>query len=351
VRPKLLCAAFAMAVGLVVVVTPAAHSWPPGTINVPSTLETTPTGVKGDTADDAAIWVNTADPAASLVITNEKKAGHLTVFNLAGQVVQKLTGKQVFFGNVDVRGDIVAAANSGIMVYRVTPTANGPRLVAAREASGNVEATGEGLCMYDPGEAGVSGGLYVVNVYRPTNRVRMFPLTDKDNDGLLQVEKPVRDFNLGSEGEGCEIDDATGTLYLSEEDVGIWRVDLNVPGLVPPRTSFATIGPTLSPDIEGLALAGGVLYASAQNVAAPKANWVSRFDAATGDFLGSFRISDSTGSDDCDQTDGIDAYDGYLNPTFPEGLFVCQDGYNDKPGTSGTQDFKYAPLQLLDGVP
>ena len=44
-----------------------AVSAPSGTVNVPSTLETVPTGVTGDTADDAAIWVNTVDPAASLV--------------------------------------------------------------------------------------------------------------------------------------------------------------------------------------------------------------------------------------------------------------------------------------------
>ena len=59
---------------------------------------------------------------------------------------------------------------------------------------------------------------------------------------------PVRDFYLGSEGEGCEVDDATGALYVSEEDVGIWRYDLTAPtGLVPPRVLFASVGgPLLS---------------------------------------------------------------------------------------------------------
>jgi 3-phytase len=120
--------------------------------------------------------------------------------------------------------------------------------------------------------------------------------------------------------------------------------------MVPPRVAFASIGNQLSADIEGLALAGGVLYASAQNVAAPRFNWVARYNAATGAYLGSFRISDGTASDDCDQTDGLDAYDGYLNATFPQGLFVCQDGFNDAPGTSGTQNFKFTPLHLVDGV-
>jgi 3-phytase len=179
----------------------------------------------------------------------------------------------------------------------------------------------------------------------------MHPITDADKDGLLKVEKPVRDFYLATEGEGCEVDDATGTLFLAEEDTGIWRYDLTAStGLEPPRTMFAPISENLSEDIEGLALTGGVLYASAQNGAAPRFNWYSRFDAVTGDFLGSFRISDSTGSDDCDQTDGIDAYAGNLGEVFPQGLFVCQDGFNDAPGSSGTQNFKFAPLHLVDGV-
>ena len=327
-----------------------AVSAPPGTVNVPSVLETVPTGVTGDTADDPAIWVNTVDPAASLVITNEKKAGRLTVYDLAGQVVQRITSPSGFYGNVDVRGDIVAAAHTGIWTWRVTATASGPRLVLAREASGNASTAGEGLCLWDPGAPGTAGGLYAINVHRPNFRVRVHPLTDTDGDGLLLVGKAVRDFYLGSEGEGCEVDDATGALDVSEEDVGIWRYDLTAPtGLVPPRIAFASAGPLLAPDVEGLALAGGVLYASGQNVAAPRFNWYSRYDATSGAYLGSFRISEGTVSDDCDQTDGIDAYDGYLGPGFPDGLFVCQDGFNDAPGSSGTQNFKYASLNLVDG--
>ena len=60
--------------------------------------------------------------------------------------------------------------------------------------------------------------------------------------------------------------------------------------------------------MEGLALAGGVLYASGQNVATPRFNWYSRYDAASGAYLGSFRIS-------------------------------------------GTQNFKYASVNLVDGSP
>jgi myo-inositol-hexaphosphate 3-phosphohydrolase len=319
-------------------------------VAVRSVLETVPTGVSGDTADDPAIWVDPADPARSLVIGNEKNVRRLTVYDLAGQVVQRITGSG-FIGNVDVRGDIVTAAQSGIRVWRVTQTADGPRLVAAQEQAGNATTGGEGLCMYDPGAPGVVGGLYVVNVQRSTFRVRMHPLTDADADTLLQVQPAVRQFFLGSEGEGCVVDDATGALYLSEEDVGIWKYDLTAGGTVPPRVSFASVDANLVADVEGLALADGELIASAQNVLAPRDNWYSRYDASTGRHLGRFRVVDGTDSDDCDQTDGIAAEAASLGPTFPQGLFVCQDGYNDAPGSSGTQDFKLVPLQLVVGDP
>lgn len=333
------------------IATPAIPA-PGGTIYVPSVSETVATGVAGDTADDPAIWVNTTNPYRSLVITNEKHVGRLTVFDLAGQVVQRITDPAGFYGNVDVRGDIVAAAHFGIWTWRVIRTTDGPRLIPAQEATGNASTSGEGLCMWDPGAPGVAGGLYAINMYVPTFRIRVHPLTDADSDGLLLVGKPVRDFYLGSEGEGCETDDATGALFISEEDVGIWRYDLSAPaGPVPPRVMFAPVGARLAPDVEGLALANGVLYASAQNAANPSGSWFSRYDSTTGAFLGTFRISNGTTSDDCDQTDGLDAYDGNLGWRFPNGLFVCQDGFNDAPGSSGTQDFKFARLNLVDGTP
>ena len=121
--PRLLCVATA---AVLVVVAAPAQSVPPGTINVPSALETVPTGVAGDTADDPAIWVNTGNPSASLVITNEKKAGRLSVFDLSGQLVQRITSPSGFYGNVDVRGRVVAAAHSGILVWRVTDTPTAP---------------------------------------------------------------------------------------------------------------------------------------------------------------------------------------------------------------------------------
>ena len=83
----------------------------------------------------------------------------------------------------------------------------------------------------------------------------------------------------------------------------------------------------------------------------PQDSWFSRYRAATGAYLGSFRVTAGNSSDDCDQTDGIDVYAGSLGPAFPNGLFVCQDGFNDAPGTSGTQNFKYVRLDAVPVAP
>ena len=177
----------------------------------------------------------------------------------------------------------------------------------------------------------------------------MYPLTDADHDGLLQLQPAVKDWTNASEGESCEVDDSTGTLYLSEEDLGIWTVNLNLPGKVPTRRMLVPVANNLSPDIEGLAVVGDTLIASAQNVSNPQANWYSMFNKTTGAYLASFRVANGTAADDCDETDGLLAYKGYLGPTFPNGIFICQDGYNAAPGSTGAQNFKFVPLERLPG--
>ena len=77
---------------------------------------------------------------------------------------------------------------------------------------------GEGLCLY---QSGSSGSLYAM-VITISGRVRQYVITDADLDGLLDASL-VREFQVGSEAEGCLADDTAGALYISEEDVGLWR--------------------------------------------------------------------------------------------------------------------------------
>ena len=79
---------------------------------IASDAETVPVRSSGDAADDPTIWVNELEPAESRIIANDKK-GALDMYRLDGTLVTSLyTG--TFWGNSDVRGNLLAVARSGI---------------------------------------------------------------------------------------------------------------------------------------------------------------------------------------------------------------------------------------------
>ena len=70
--------------------------------NVCATVETDPTHHPGDSADDAAIWINPANPAASTVIGTDKlSGGGLSVYDLSGH--EKFVYADERLNNVDLR--------------------------------------------------------------------------------------------------------------------------------------------------------------------------------------------------------------------------------------------------------
>jgi myo-inositol-hexaphosphate 3-phosphohydrolase len=312
-------------------------------IDVSSVAETTPVAHSGDAADDPAIWVSPNNPGQSLIIGNDK-LGALETYDLSGERVQRISAGSDFFGNVDVRGDYVAVSHNGIVVYEVHPSTR--QLTLATDGVGKIASAGEGLCLYDPGADGLAGGMYVFTVGRSDGRVREYALADADGDGKM-TGSLVRDFTIGTESEGCVADDATGSFFVSEEDVAVWRYGAD-PGDGTARTKVAAVGPSLPADAEGLTIAGDYLMVSAQNVAHPSQNFIDVFfRTAPYAYLKSVRIVAGPDSDDCDRTDGIAAYAGGLGTAFPHGLLVCQDGDNSAPGTKGNQDFKLVPLQAV----
>ena len=131
------------------------------------------------------------------------------------------------WGNSDIRQgvslagatrDVVAAYNAGLRVYQVDPVQR--RLVSITDGPGSIFTdVGEGVCLYQDNAA---GQLYAFVIRGGKGRVRQFRLGDPDDDGLVDGTQ-VRQFLVGSESEGCVVDDVTGALYISEEDVALWR--------------------------------------------------------------------------------------------------------------------------------
>ncbi|MDT9115757.1 phytase, partial [Escherichia coli] len=76
-----------------------------------------------------------------------------------------------------------------------------------------------------------------------------------DASGATPTGRIVRSMKLGTQSEGCAVDDRTGILYVAEEDVGLWRFDARASGATTPTKIAAADGKNLVMDAEGVAIA------------------------------------------------------------------------------------------------
>jgi myo-inositol-hexaphosphate 3-phosphohydrolase len=309
------------------------------TAEVGAKAETDPVGTNDDAADDPAIWRNAVDPAKSLIIGTDKRAG-IHVYNLAGKALSFTPSPRL--NNVDLRDGaklageeivLVAAsdrqddANAKMALFRLDTVA--AKLVPlASVPVGKGEAYG--MCLWRR----ASDGALFAFVVMKDGRIDQLAF---DLSGSAPTAKLVRSMKLGSQAEGCIVDDRTGILYVAEEDVGIWSfaADPATPGM---PTEFAKVDKkTLFDDAEGLALApagkdSGYLIVSSQGD-----NAYALYSLKDRKFAGRFRLNGG-GIDGTYETDGIDLALGDFGPDYPSGLFVAQDGDN----SPETQNFKYA---------
>ena len=320
---------------------PHAPSGAPGggtTVMVPATAETAPVPHAGDAADDPAIWVHPTDPSLSTIIGTDKRGG-LAVYDLSGKQLQYLADGRI--NNVDLRANftlggqavaLVAATNTSddsIAVYRINPATRHLENAAARRISSEMRAAG--LCMY---RSPTTGKYYVFGTSKG-GAVEQWELFD---DGRGRVDgRKVRTFFVASQTEGCAVDDEGGHLYLAEERVGIWKYGAE-PDAGETRTQVDSTGPDghLTADVEGLAIydAGngtGYLIASSQG----NNSFVVYRREAGNAYVETFAIGAGRGIDAVEHTDGIDVTSAPLGPSFPQGLFVAQNGRND----GGNQNF------------
>ena len=286
------------------------------------------------------------------------KGGGLETYDLDGNLVQRLAFGTQFWGNVDVRQgvqiggltrDLVGVIQRGARFYTVNPTTL--LLASTTEGGDPIGSNGEGFCMY---ESPTTDKVYAFSI-TIAGVVNQFELLDADADGLLESD-PVRQFNVGSEAEGCVADDDTGALYISEENRALWRYSAE-PGGGTTREAvdvLSSAGGHLINDVEGVTIVdepggAGYVIVSVQNAPNPNASYFSVYRRSPGnDFVKTFRVANGTSSDDCDRTDGITASTAALGPDYPDGVFICQDNNNDLPGTSGNQDLKLVGLEKLN---
>ena len=190
-------------------------------------------------------------------------------------------------------------------------------------------------------------------------RIAQMRLADADGDGLIEGTV-VRQWDVGEEVEGCVADDDLGYLYISEEDVAIWKYGAEPTASTSTAARVAVDRPIAAggrfrPDAEGLTIVylpggGGYLIASSQAGSNTLNSYLVYDRLGSNAFIREFRVADGPQTDGCGWTDGIDALATNLGPSFPHGIFICQDNANTLPGTVGNQNFKFVPLERVVGL-
>lgn len=316
----------------------APQGLPPASVS--AIAETEPVGTAAeDAADDPAVWRNTADPAASLIVATDKKAG-LYVYGLDGRTRSFAAGGRL--NNVDLvdmgaAGVIVVAsdrndlANARLQIYRLdTATAQLAPLGSVPGGAGE----SYGVCLRQDGTR-----LLAYSVLKPGD-IHEFEIAF----GTSPSARPLRTMKLATQTEGCVVDPADGTLYVGEEDRGIWRF---APGSTEGALVAEVDNQHLVADVEGLALLreGGRAYlvASSQGdnafavFALPGVTPLGRFAIRAGQLGGA------------EETDGIELVAGDFGPQFPGGLFVAQDGHN-QPHAQNFKLVSWAAVKAALGI-
>ncbi|MDC7683841.1 phytase [Asticcacaulis sp. BYS171W] len=299
-----------------------------------------------DAADDPEIWADPSDPLRVVIYGTDKKAG-LYSYTIDGKVNDFLAVGPM--NNVDLRNDalglpvVVAASDrvgNGVRFFKLDT-----KTLKTSDWGFAPLATSEayGFCL---GKT-TTGDLVTVMIGKNGDVAQA---TAKVIDGK-PVLTETRRFNVGTQSEGCVVDDKTQKLYIAEENVGIWIYSLD-PATGSARTALVSLpSEIVKADAEGLTLLRDgdktFLIASSQGDSA-FAVW--RIDGAPV-YQGRFSVFPGNGIDAVTGTDGVAALGGPVGP-YGKGVVVMQDDM-DTPGEApsvveGRQNFKIVDWKEIE---
>lgn len=288
---------------------------------VPAAIETVVTTDAAVDADDPALWADPRDPSRAVLFGTDKTDG-LYVHDMDGKVRQFLPDGPL--NNVDLRTGFTVEGKDYVLVtaterknFTVIAYLFDPETLETRRYGVLPLGMGEpyGYCM---GKLG--SDFYLI----PNNKAGEIRALRLANGAPLETAKLAYSFKVGSQPEGCVVDDETGRLYLGEEDVAIWRFDLT-PGAPTEGVKVAAVdGERLTADVEGMSilLDRGTKYliASSQGDATYP---VWQIDGDNYAYKGRFAVEGGA-IDNVTGTDGLDAWSGPIGP-FPEGAIAMHD--------------------------
>ena len=307
---------------------------PDGTPIVEASFATEPVRDMCDAADDPAIFVGGSD----FFMLGTNKQASLNVYDSSGSLVERADGLGAP-NNVDVRrwqGKNIAFAsekdNGAVLGFWVDASTGKLSGLAGSPFEAEAEDEVYGLCLYDAGSA-----LYIIT----TDKSGLIVQYTLEGDAKAARMRPIRRIRVGSQPEGCVVDDANHSLFVGEEDIGIWRFDARPDGSSKGSLIAKTgVDGTLTADVEGLAIYegddpdSGYLIASSQG----ENTYAVYYRAAPHALQGRFQIRAE--GEIVGDTDGLDVTSSPLDETFPSGLLVVQDGMiRDRNGDRRYQRF------------
>ena len=175
-------------------------------------------------ASDAAVWIDQADPARSLLLVSGGEGG-LEIDDLSGKNLARIESLEAGF--IQVRQAVRVGAEAvdlaiasdqrlgAIRVYVLDAPARSLREITA--APIRVDDSITGLCTY---RSALTGKLYAF-VATDQGQLEQWQLYF---DGGKASGRFVRRIPAGHGVSHCVADDVAGEVYFSEESVGIWRV-------------------------------------------------------------------------------------------------------------------------------
>ena len=194
------------------------------------TASTTVTNTSYEDIADSAHWQSSKGDKSLLIATLEEDG--LAVFNGDGKQIQHIKSNEMV--GVDVRYGIeaengqkidVAAAvlvdEGAFAFYKINANSEKP-LQKIGQFSASIKV--EGMCL---AKNLTTGALYA-NGFSDDGEWVQFKLNfdGKIITSALQNEGkalPVRHTNVGGKLSACVVDDETSTLYLAEQDIGVWQ--------------------------------------------------------------------------------------------------------------------------------
>ena len=316
-------------------------------------LETEPvqSGQDEDAADDPAIWYNTADPAASLVLGTDKNAG-IYVYDLDGRVKQFRNVGRI--NNIDLRDGFLYQNREMVLVAGSNRSNNCITLFLIDPVTGiltdsilNLPSSVDevyGLCLFHP----LSTNQFYVFVNGKGGKLEQWQIMAEGDKISGHV---LRSFMLSSQPEGMVADDRYEKVYLGVEMEGIFRLHADPAGdtVLVKISGSDQSNPKIAYDIEGLAIFTiedrDYLMASSQG----NFSFAIFSIGENEEYLTSFIITDGS-VDGVEETDGLEVITRPLNARFPQGMLVVQDGFNTDDGEPVSQNFKYVSFHRIEAL-